>query len=86
MGRVLEDFATIAGMSSIQLLTGKAISKDIFCFYEQLGFIKYGSDSRQPLMYLPVQSVLELIEEVQDFDEDLSSTIDQARKADHARA
>ena len=66
MGKVLEDFASIAGMGSIQLLTGRAISKDVFQFYEQLGFIKYGSDSRQPFMYLPVQSVLEMIEEEQE--------------------
>lgn len=68
MGKVLEDFASIAGMSSIQLLTGRAISKDVFNFYEQLGFVKYGADTKQPFMYLPVQSVLELIEEAQEED------------------
>ncbi|QTN02418.1 GNAT family N-acetyltransferase [Ochrobactrum sp. EEELCW01] len=73
MGRVLEDFASIAGMSSIQLLTGRAISRDVFNFYEQLGFIKYGADGKQPFMYLPVQSVLALIEEThaQDVAEDM---------------
>lgn len=80
MGRVLEDFASIAGMSSIQLLTGRAISRDVFNFYEQLGFIKYGADGKQPFMYLPVQSVLALIEEThaEDVAEDMGLSVKPA--------
>lgn len=63
MGRVLEEFATVAQTSSIQLLTGRAIDADIFKFYQQLGFQVYGSDARQPFMHLPVQSVLALIQQ-----------------------
>lgn len=63
MGRVLEEFATIAQTSSIQLLTGRAIDTDVFKFYEKLGFQVYGSDQRQPFMYLPVQSVLTMMKQ-----------------------
>lgn len=66
MGRVLEEFATIAKSSSIQLITGRAIDRDVFEFYKQLGFQEYGTDANQPLMFLPAISVIEMIDSVRD--------------------
>lgn len=64
MGRVLDEFVTIAKMSSIQLLTGRAISRDVFQFYKNLGFLEYGTDSRQPSMFLAARTVIEMVDQV----------------------
>lgn len=60
MGRVISEFAKVASICGIELMTGSAINEQVGAFYQRLGFIKYGHAKNSPQIFLPAISALEI--------------------------
>lgn len=65
LGRIIEEFAKIASMCGIELMTGSSLDQERFeRFYGKLGFQTYGHAVNQPQLFLPALSAIAAVAQV----------------------
>jgi hypothetical protein len=63
LGHAIERVYTIAQHAGVFAMTLVAINAEVASFYERMGFRQYAGDADRPKMLLPIQSIVELIEQ-----------------------
>lgn len=61
MARAISEFGRVAKLTGICAMTLVSVDEDKARFYESLGFRQYGAPSKQPKMFLPARTAIELL-------------------------
>jgi GNAT superfamily N-acetyltransferase len=63
LGHAIERVYNIAQHAGVFGMTLVAIDEQVARFYEAMGFRQYAGDASQPKMLLPIQSIIDLVEQ-----------------------
>ena len=63
LAHAIERVYVIAQNAGVYAMTLVANDPGVALFYEQIGFRQYAGDAERPKMLLPIQSIVELIEQ-----------------------